>query len=89
MRDADRPVDGPADRWRQRDQDDLGALAAHAQHPVAVLLAEVGDVRAGGLEDPQAQQAEHGHQREVVRVRRFPGGGEQGLELQVGEPEGG
>ena len=31
---------------------------------------------------------EHGHQREVVRVGRFPGGGEQGLELQVGEPQG-
>ena len=84
-----RPVDGPADRWRQRDQDDLGALAAHAQDPVAVFLAEVGDVRAGGLEDPQAQQAEHGHQREIARVRRLPGGGEQGLELQVGEPQGG
>ena len=52
---SDRTVDGPADRWRQRDQDDLGALAAHAQHPVAVLLAEAGDVRAGGLEDPQAE----------------------------------
>jgi len=24
-----RPVDGPADRGRQRDQDDLGALPAH------------------------------------------------------------
>jgi hypothetical protein len=70
------PVDGPADCGWQRDQDDLGALAAHPQHPVAVLLAEVGDVRAGGLEDPQAQQAEHGHQREVGRVRRFSGGGE-------------
>jgi hypothetical protein len=53
------PVDGPADRWRQRDQDDLGALAAYPQHPVAVFLAEVSDVRAGGLENPQAQQAEH------------------------------
>ena len=63
------PVDGPADRGRQRDQDDLGALAAHAQHSVAVLLAEVGDVRAGGLEDPQAEQPEHGHQREVAWVR--------------------
>ena len=85
---SDCPVDGPADRWRQRDQDDLGALAAHAQHPVAVLLAEVGDVRGSGLEDPQAQQAEHGHQREVVRVRRLPRGGEQCLELQVGESQG-
>jgi hypothetical protein len=81
------PVDGPADRWRQRDQDDLGALAAHTEDPVAVLLAEVGDVRAGGLEDPQAQQTEHGHQREIVRVRRFSCCGEQRLELQVGEPQ--
>ena len=71
------------------DQDDLGALAAHPQHPVAVLLAKVGDVRAGSFEDPQAQQAEHGDQREVAPVRRVPGGGEQGLELQVGEPQGG
>jgi len=66
---SDRPVDGPPDRGRQRHQDDLGALAAHAQHPVAVLFAEIGDVRAGGLEDPQAEQSEHGHQREVARVR--------------------
>ncbi len=66
---CDRLIDGPADGWRQRDEDDLGAFAAHAQHPMAVLLAEVGDVRAGGLEDPQAEQAEHGHQREVAWVR--------------------
>jgi hypothetical protein len=45
------PVDGPPDRWRQRDQDDLGALAAHPQDPVAVLFAEIGDVRGGRLED--------------------------------------
>jgi len=63
------PVDGPADRGWQRDLDHLAALAAHPQHPVAVLLSEVGDVRAGGFEDPQAEQAEHGHQREVIRVR--------------------
>jgi hypothetical protein len=65
---CDCPVDGAADGWRQRDQDDLGAFAAYAQHPVAVLLAEVGDVRAGGFEDPQAEQAEHGHQREVAWI---------------------
>ena len=53
-----------------------------------MLFAEVADVGAGGFEDPQAEQAEHGHQREVVRVRRLAGGGEQRLELQVGEPEG-
>ena len=57
---ADRLVDGPADGWWQRDQDDLGAFPAYAQHPVAVLFAKVGDVRPGGFEDPQAEQAEHG-----------------------------
>jgi hypothetical protein len=54
-------VDGSADGWRKGGQDDFGALAAHAQHPVAVLFAEVGDVGGGGLEDPQAEQSEHGH----------------------------
>jgi hypothetical protein len=52
---ADGPVNGPPDSRRQRDQDDLRALAAHAQHPVAVFLAKVGDVGAGCLEDPQAE----------------------------------
>ena len=69
---CDCPVDSLADGWRQQDEDDLGAFAAHAQYPVAVLLAEVGDVRARGFEDPQAEQAEqaeHRHQREVGRVR--------------------
>jgi len=62
------PVNGPPDCWRQRRQDGLGALAAHAQDPVAVLLAQVADVRAGGFEDPQAEQSEHRHQGEVARV---------------------
>jgi len=66
---ADRAVDGPPDGWRERDQDDLGAFAAHAQHPVAVFFAEVGDVGASGFEDPQAEQAEHGHQRSVSAAR--------------------
>ena len=52
---AGRPVDGPRDRWWQWDQDDPGSLAADAQHPVAVFFAEVGDVSAGGFEDPQAE----------------------------------
>jgi hypothetical protein len=86
---ADRPVDGPADRWWQRDQHHLGALAAYSQHPVAVLLAEVSNVHGGGFEDPQAQQSEHGHHREVARVRRLAGSGQQRLELQVREPERG
>jgi hypothetical protein len=41
-----------------------------------------------GPADPQAEQPEHGHEREVVRVRRLPGGDQQGLELQVSETEG-
>jgi len=61
-------VDGPSDRWRQRDRDDLAAFAADPQYPVAVFFAEVGDIRAGGFEDPQAQQAEHGHQDEPFRL---------------------
>jgi hypothetical protein len=66
---AGRPVDRAADgRW-QRDVDRLTALAAYTQNPVSVLLAKVTNVRASGFEDPQAEQAEHGHQREVVRVR--------------------
>jgi len=55
---------------------------------VAVFVAEVGDVRLGGFEDPQSEQAEHGYEREVVAVGRVAGGGEQGFELQVGQPEG-
>jgi hypothetical protein len=61
-------VDGPAGRRGQRDQDDLAALPADAQDPVSVFLAKVADVGAGGLEDPQAQQAQHGHQGEVIRA---------------------
>jgi hypothetical protein len=38
-------------------------LAAHAQDTVAVVLAEVADVRAGGIDDPHAGQPGHGRQR--------------------------
>jgi len=31
-----------------------------------MFFAEIGDVRAGGLEDPQAEQPEHRHQGEVT-----------------------
>jgi len=83
----DRAVDRPPDRWRQRDQDDLGPFAAHPQHPVAVFFAEIGDVCSGSFEDPQPEQPEHGDKREVARVRGLPGRGEQCLELQVGESQ--
>ncbi len=45
------------------------------QHPVAVLFAEVAYLRASGPEDPQAQEREHGHEGEVVRVRGLVAGG--------------
>jgi hypothetical protein len=45
-------LDGPSDSGRQGHQHHLAALAADPQYAVPVLLAEVGDVRAGGLEDP-------------------------------------
>jgi hypothetical protein len=88
-RGSGRAVNGAANRGRQRDQHYFGAFAAHPQHQVAVLFAEVADVGAGGLEDPQSEQPEHGHQRDVIRARRLAGRDEQGLELQMGEPESG
>ena len=58
-----------AGRERQRDQDHLGALAAYPKHAVAVFFAEVGDVHGCGLEDPQAEQAEHrGCSRSPVKL---------------------
>jgi len=80
--------DRPGYCWRQRDQNDLAAFAPHAQDAVAVLFAEVGDVRPARFEDPQSEQAEKGDESEVVRVVRQPGGGDQRLELQVAEAEG-
>ena len=85
---ADGAVDGAADGWWQRDQDDLVAFAVDPQDAVAVFLAEVVDVGAAGFEDPQPEQAEHGDQGEVVGVGRVAGGGEHRLELQMGQPEG-
>jgi hypothetical protein len=36
---------------------------------VTVFLAEVFDIGTGGLEDPEPEQAEHRHQREVAPDR--------------------
>jgi hypothetical protein len=44
---------------------------------------------AGGFEDPQAEQPQHGHEREVAGISRLPTRGQQGLELQVGKPKSG
>src|SRR5271165_4917584 len=79
----DGAVHGPADRRRQRDQDDLAALAAHAKDTVTMLFTQVVDAGAGGLEDPQAQQPKHGYQREVIPVRGLARGGQHSLELEM------
>jgi len=63
---SDRSLDGPTNRGRQREQDDLVTFAVHAQNAVTVLFAEVADVAAGGLQLPQTQQAEHRDQRELA-----------------------
>ena len=60
-------------RWRvpplaAAGQDDLVSLAVNAEDTVAVLLPEVGDVRAGSLKDPQPQQPEHREKGEVMLV---------------------
>jgi len=60
---------------------------AHASGCDLLRLAQLADASAGSFADPQAQQAEHGHEREVAGVGGLAGGGEHGLELQVGEPE--
>jgi hypothetical protein len=59
---ADGLVDGPADGRRQWQQDDLGALSAHAENPVAVLFAEIGDVGPGRARfaPPRSQRPRRG-----------------------------
>jgi hypothetical protein len=71
----------------KRHQGDLVALAVHAQHPVAVLFAEVANVAAGGLEDPQPEQTQHRDQGEVEPIHGLSGRGQHGLELQMSQPE--
>jgi hypothetical protein len=46
-------LEGAAHSEWKRNEYDLVALAAYPQHSVAVLLAEVLDVAAGGFEDPE------------------------------------
>jgi hypothetical protein len=54
-----------------------------------VGLAEGFDVGAGGLEDSQAEESEHRHGCEVVEVRGVAAGGQECLELEMVQPEGG
>jgi len=45
---TDSLVDGPPHSWWQRDQDDLGAFAAHAQHPVTVFTSATAAPNSNG-----------------------------------------
>jgi len=65
---------------RQRDGDDLAALTGDRQGPVPALQAQVLDVCAGGLGDPQAVQGERGDQR-MLGGRAESGGDQQRAEL--------
>jgi hypothetical protein len=77
------PLDGTAHGWRKRNKDDLVTLAVYGENPVAVLLAEVRDVAASGLENTKPQQTQHRDECEVAAVGRLLRGGQHGLELQV------
>ena len=77
---ADGQVDRPGGARRERDGDDLAALAGDGQRPVPAFEAQVLDVGAGGLRDPQPVQGEQGDQR-VLGGRAEPGGDQQRAEL--------
>jgi hypothetical protein len=57
---------------RERDGDDLAALAGNGESPVAAFQIEVLDVGAGGLGDPQPVQREQRDRRMLCR-RPEPG----------------
>jgi hypothetical protein len=63
---ADRSVDGSADRWWQRHEDDLATLAPDPRDAVAVLLVEVGNAGLARFEDPQPR-VDQGGRRERSR----------------------
>ena len=64
---ADGQVERPGGPRRQRNGDDLSALAGDGQRSVPALQAKVLDVGAGGLRDPQPVQGEQGDQRMLCR----------------------
>ena len=60
---ADGQVDGAGGARGERDGDDLAALAGDDQGAVAALQAQVLDIGARGLRDPQPVEGEQGDQR--------------------------
>jgi hypothetical protein len=77
---ADGQVDRPGRARGERDGDDLAALAGDGQGPVPALQAQVLDVGAGSLRDPQPIQ---GQQRDqgMLAGSPEPGGDQQGAQL--------
>src|ERR1017187_2642366 len=55
-------VDGAGGAGRQRDGDDLAALAGDRQGPVPAFQPQRFNIGAGGLQDPQPAQREQGDQ---------------------------
>ena len=84
---ADGQVDRPGGPWRQRDGHDLAALAGDGQRPVPALQAQVLDVSASRLGDPQPVQREQRDQRMLGR-RAEPGGHQQRAELVTVQRDG-
>ncbi len=77
---TDSRVDGPRGSRRERDGDDLAALARDHQGPVAALDAHCLDVGARGLRHTQPVEGQQGDQRVLSRGPET-GGDEQGTEL--------
>jgi len=77
---ADRQVDCPGSARRERDGDDLHALAGDHQGAVPALDAERLDVGVRGFRDAQPVEGQQGDQR-VFRRRAEPGADQQRAEL--------
>jgi hypothetical protein len=84
---ADGQVDRPGRARCQRDGDDLAALARDDQRAVPALDAQVLDVSAGGLGDPQPVERQQRDQRVLAR-RSEPSGNKQLPEFVAVQPGG-
>ena len=87
VRSPDGQVDRPGRAGRQRDGHHLAALTGDRQRPVPALQAQVLDVGAGGLRDPQPVQREQRDQRMLDRWAE-PRGDQQGAELVAVQRDG-
>lgn len=86
---GDGTVDSSSHCWRHRNEDDLVACADDPHDAVSVFFAEVADVQAGGLKDPECEQTQQTYQREVVGVGGVACRGQHRLELQVRQSQSG